>query len=246
MHFMETIHKHFETIDSTNTWGKLNCHLFEPDKITLITADSQTGGRGRFKREWVSPPYENIYATFCFLVDKSRKDIGNIPQIFSLSAAKVLKEYGFKPMLKWPNDILLSNKKVAGILCETVSFTNHLNVILGIGLNVNMPIEVLEKIDRPATSLKIESGEAFDVKAVLKSLEKEFVKDLELFLVSGFKPFLESYRQYMWTGMNEKISFHDNVNVVRGLFHSINDDGTLNLTLDDGTVKKFISGEFLP
>lgn len=246
MHFMETIHKHFNTIDSTNTWAKLNCHLFDLDKVTLITADQQTGGRGRFNREWVSPPLENIYATFCFSIDKSRKDLGNIPQVLSLSAAKILKTYGFKPILKWPNDILLSNKKAGGILCETVSFEKHLTVVIGIGLNINMSSELLEKIGRPATSLKVESGKTFQVKTVLKDLETQFIQDLEIFFEFGFKPFLDAYRNYIWTGNGKKISFHDNINMVQGFFHSINDDGTLNLTMPDGTVKMFLSGEFLP
>jgi BirA family biotin operon repressor/biotin-[acetyl-CoA-carboxylase] ligase len=243
---MQTNYQHFETIDSTNNWGKLNCHTFDVNKITLITADSQTAGRGRFKREWVSPPHENIYATFGFAIDKTRLDIGNIPQILAISTAKTLKKLKFNPQLKWPNDVLLSDKKVAGILCETVSFKSHFMVILGIGLNVNMPLTVLEKIDRPATSLIAESGICFEVKYVLELLENFFKEDLETFIKQGFKPFLSTYRELMWTSSSKKLRFHDNLNIVEGTFNSINDDGTLNLTLPSGVVKRFLSGEFLP
>jgi len=242
---MEYIYKHFETIDSTNNFGKLNCHLFDQDKITLITAKTQTAGRGRFKREWVSPPLENIYATFCFAVKKGRKDIGNIPQLLGLSAAKTLKQLHLSPNLKWPNDILLSEKKIAGILCETVSFDDHFMVILGIGLNVNMPLEVLQAIDHPATSLKIETGKTFNVDKVLKLLKEHFANDLELFLKNGFNSFLPEYKKLIWTNSKNILRFHDTVNIVEGTFHSINDDGTLNLKLIDGSIKTFISGEFI-
>jgi BirA family biotin operon repressor/biotin-[acetyl-CoA-carboxylase] ligase len=241
---METNYKHFDTIDSTNNWGKQNCHLFDAKKITLITAEMQTAGRGRFKREWVSPN-ENIYATFCFAVNKSRADIGNIPQVLALSAAQVMETLQFEPKLKWPNDVLLSNKKIAGILCETVSFENHFMVILGIGLNVNMPLDIVEHIDRPATSLLIESGKKFNVKTVLDLLEKQFKIDFQTYLKKGFSPFLAKYKHLMWTGHGNTIRFHDNLALIEGSFHSINEDGTINLKLTNGDLKRFLSGEFL-
>ena len=75
---MDVTYFHFDTIDSTNTWAKQNVHLFEESPLTLITADRQTAGRGRFKRTWVSPAEENIYATLCFFVDPKRPALGNI------------------------------------------------------------------------------------------------------------------------------------------------------------------------
>ena len=139
---------------------------------------------------------------------------------------------------------MLNGKKLGGILCETMSFENYLMVILGIGLNVNMSAEELIAIDRPATSLKNETGITFDVKNILKMIEKKFISDLELFFKEGFAPFLADYKTLFWISPKEKIRFHNNINVIEGMFHSINDDGSLNLTVD-GTVQKFISGEFV-
>ena len=68
---MELTRIHFDTIDSTNTWAKQNAHKLESDKITLVTTDTQTAGRGRFKRKWVSPPHQNIYASFCFFISSN-------------------------------------------------------------------------------------------------------------------------------------------------------------------------------
>ena len=79
----------------------------------------------------------------------------------------MLESFGFHTSLKWPNDILLSEKKIAGLLCETTAFSDLICVVLGIGLNVNMPIDLLNKIDRPATSLYAESGKSFDVEKTI-------------------------------------------------------------------------------
>ena len=185
---MQILHKHFKSIDSTNTWAKLNAHLFDVDKITLITADEQTAGRGRFKRRWESPPHQNVYATFCFFIEKHRHDIGNIPQVLAISAAEALEDLGFQPKLKWPNDVLLSNKKVAGILCETTPMSDNLAVIIGIGLNVNMPLQLLQQIDRPATSLMVEGGEKMEIEMVLESLKNNFWKISGSFWKKGSIP----------------------------------------------------------
>lgn len=242
---MDIEHKHFQIIDSTNNWAKANAHLLPKDKITLVTANEQTAGRGRFKRLWESPGGLNIYATFCFFIEKHRLDIGNIPQVLAISAARSLEELGHVPRLKWPNDVLLSGKKVAGILCETTPFSDTLCIALGIGLNVNMPLVLLQKIDRPATSLLVENGRLHEPNYVLEVLQKYFLKDLELFFDEGFISFLEMYRGYMAHNEGDRIRFHDNRVIWEGRFHSINTDGSLTLLLDNDELKKFIAGEIL-
>lgn len=241
---MDLQRRHFNIIDSTNTWAKQNAHLFPRDQITLLTADAQTAGRGRFKRNWVSPPSQNIYASFCFFLEKHRKDIGNIPQVLAISAAKTLEQNGLKPSLKWPNDVLVSQKKIVGILAETTPLSDQICMIAGIGLNVNMPIELLRSIDRPATSMLIEAKKAFDIEIVLQQLQKEFVSDLQIFIEEGFHPFLNDYRSRLVID-NKIIRFHDNRTVWEGYLFSINEDGSLNMRLLDNTQKTFVAGEIL-
>lgn len=248
---MELTRIHFDTIDSTNTWAKQNAHKLESDKITLVTADTQTAGRGRFKRKWVSPSHQNIYASFCFFISREQLPIlGNIPQVLALSTVELLQGLGFHPRLKWPNDVLLSGKKVAGILCETTTVEDRLCVVVGIGLNVNMPRELLDQIDQPATSLlaegKINKGE-YEVEFVLHRLTRCFIDHLNKLLLDGFKPFLESYRNIVATPPSKILRFHDNVTLWEGIFHSVNEDGSLNIQLceDKKIVKRFIAGEIL-
>ncbi len=241
---MDVAYFHFDSIDSTNNWAKQNAHLFQPDQLVLITADEQTAGRGRFKRTWVSPAQQNIYATFCFFVDAKRKDLGNIPQVLALSCLEMLEFYHFNPTLRWPNDLLLEGKKVAGILCETTMIEDRLCFIAGIGVNVNMTLTYLEEIDRPATSMQIEQGRPFNHLEVLKRLEETFMRDLKTFFKKGFEPFLPLFREKMVLPKNKLLHFHDNLTLWEGYFDSINEDGSLNIKLPDGEIKRFIAGEF--
>lgn len=257
---MNIIHYHFECIDSTNTWAKEHVEKLDPLSLTLITVDTQTGGRGRFKRKWHSPPHVNIYATFCFFLEKVHFDktsIGQIPQLLALSTAYCLESLDFKPTLKWPNDVLLSGKKVAGILCETISDPMRKGrwVICGIGLNVRMSKNELDLIDRPATSLLVEAkeGNAPDLKLVLDLIQKQFNCHLIRFLKDGFQPFFSDYKKRSHFKKGQSIRFHDNQNMVEGFFHGLNKDGSLTLDLNQNaadkteidSLKTYYAGEFL-
>lgn len=242
---MEVVRKHFESLDSTNSWAKRNTFLLPLEKMTLVTAGEQTAGRGRFKREWVSPSGQNVYATFCFRIEKACHAIGNLPQILALSTLQVLENQGFKPKLKWPNDILINGKKVAGILCETTPLSDHLMVALGIGLNINMPLNSLQKIDRPATSLFAESGQHSNVEHYIQLLQETFTKDLSLFLEEGFIPFYPKYKEKIIHHPQDLIRFHDNRILWEGAFKEIAEDGSLFIKLSNGEIKRFISGEII-
>jgi BirA family biotin operon repressor/biotin-[acetyl-CoA-carboxylase] ligase len=242
---MEIDRKHFDTIDSTNTWGKKHAPELNHKALTLITANEQTAGRGRFKRKWESPAGQNIYGSFCFFIEKYREDIKNLPQVLSISTCRIIQQLGFKPGLKWPNDVLLSGKKTAGLLCETTPLQDQLCIVLGIGLNVNMPLEILEQIDRPATSLFAEDGVRRDVEEVTQALLKQFSQDLEQFFEKGFHVYLELYKAYLVHCPGVLISFHDNRVIWQGGFKSINEDGSLNLELPSGEIKTFHAGEIV-
>lgn len=241
---MNIIRHHFTTIDSTNTWAKHHADTFDRQAITLITADMQTAGRGRFKRQWVSPPKENIYASYCIFLEKHRLDSGNMPQVAAISIVEILSVLGFKPKLKWPNDVTLSNKKIAGILSESTPLSDQLCLIIGIGLNVNMPLETLQMIDKPATSLCVEAKERYEVGLVLDMLTQKLVENFQVFLEEGFHPFIKSYRSLLWMP-ETPIQFNDNRTTHSGVIQSVNDDGSINVLLQDGKVQTFHAGEIV-
>lgn len=240
---MKLVRRHLESVNSTNSWAKEHAKEFERDALTIVSAEQQFAGKGRLGRSWLSSPGKNLTVTFCFFLDPQQKEIRNISQVASLTIAKVLENFGFNPSLKWPNDILLGSKKVSGILTETFSVEDLLFVAVGIGLNVNMQAEEAELIDRPATSLLIESGSPFEIEAVLEKLQSEFLIDVQTFKNEGFTHFLQDYRKRMTHQLHSKMTLRDSQKDWSGFFMGINSDGTLLVELDNGKQKIFAAGE---
>ena len=255
---------HFEQIESTNTWAKSHPEEWSQEGITLITASEQSGGRGRFKRQWFSPPGVNIYATFCFWLNIESAHIGHLPQILAISAAEVIEGEGFSVQIKWPNDLLLNGKKIGGILCETIleSFSEKKSdhqekleekkhgkerrgVICGIGMNINMIQEQLEKIDRPATSLFVASQRVFDIPSILTLLGERFSDHLKRFQNEGFAPFFPFLKDHSPFKSGDNITFHDNQTLIKGKFIQLKFDGSVELCLSDGTIRVVHAGEFI-
>jgi BirA family biotin operon repressor/biotin-[acetyl-CoA-carboxylase] ligase len=235
---------HFDTIDSTSQWTRNNAHTLEQTQLTCVTAMEQTSGRGRWSRKWVSPRGQNIYATLYFCLKPDCQYLANLGQILSLSCSTVLKEKGFHPQIKWPNDLLLERKKVAGILCETVNFPDRIGIVLSIGININMTQELLDTIDQPATSLAQLSGHPWTLEQILEPLVQQFLKDLKAVETQGFKIFVPAYEALL-AYKGQQITCHDGKNSIQGICESIDNEGRLNLKLDDGRVVKISAGEIL-
>lgn len=233
---------HLDIIDSTNTYAKLHSHTFPQNQITCITAEEQTGGRGRYQRSWVSPRGVNIYATFYFTLPLNTPHITSLAQLIAYSFAKLLQQKGLKPQVKWPNDIQLNRKKVSGILCETRFQPHSVEIFLGIGINVNLDPETVAKIDQPATSLSIETEKEWDRKVLLKELQKQFQTDLELFKQKGFSPFYKEF-EYLLAMKGETIRCFDGQREWVGVYHSLTEEGQLNLLLPDQTIHTIRSGD---
>ncbi len=187
---------HFDSIDSTHTWTKQNAHSLDPDQLTCVSAAEQTAGHGRFGRPWISPKDQNIYASFYFTLQKDVPYLTNLAQVLSFSCVAVLKNQGFTPSIKWPNDILLDGKKVAGILCELLFLENSVGVVLSIGLNVNMSADYLRTVDQPATSLMQVSGHPWQMEPLLSCLVEQFGSDLSRLKIEGFIGFWENYKNF--------------------------------------------------
>jgi BirA family biotin operon repressor/biotin-[acetyl-CoA-carboxylase] ligase len=171
---------HLSSVDSTNDWAKRSLHLLDQNTITLVTADAQSEGRGSYGRQWYSPEHQNIYATFVIFVDEVCLDQTKYVQMLAHIAKKILDEKGIKSTIKWPNDLQINHKKVAGILLETTYFSNKTAIIMGIGLNVNMPKEELQKLDQPATSLMVETNTFWDKDVLINAFAEELSQVLQI------------------------------------------------------------------
>jgi BirA family biotin operon repressor/biotin-[acetyl-CoA-carboxylase] ligase len=157
-------------VDSTNRYAL--DHFADLADSSLVMADSQSAGRGRRGKSWVSPPGINLYASY--IVKEPRFPIGRSLWCGGLAALITLVEYTPETeiWLKWPNDVCCSSpgnsgfKKIAGLLAETwtPSASNRIaGVVVGIGINLNMSRQLLDKIDQPATSILAESGKEVNI-----------------------------------------------------------------------------------
>ena len=233
-----------ECVDSTNTWVKKNYQSCDHSCITRVVSGEQSGGRGRFTRGWVSPKGGGIYLTYFFTLPKGGIILHNLTQLLALSVAKLLKERGLSPKIKWPNDIFINGKKISGILCETLDLSSRHGIVLGVGINVNMSRDTLSMLDQPATSLYIETGRAFFEEDLIHLLEAHFFPDLCLFQREGFAPFYGAYNDFL-IPKGGPISIKQNDFIVTGRFHSLHFDGRLNLRLPSGKIKVISFGEIV-
>jgi BirA family transcriptional regulator, biotin operon repressor / biotin---[acetyl-CoA-carboxylase] ligase len=219
---------HFTSIPSTSSWAKENSSLLDPNKATCITADEQTAGRGTFAKKWVSPKGLNIYASLYFTLPKSYSSLQNIGQLLSISCCKCLEKHKFNPQIKWPNDLFLNEKKFAGILCEVTSSKEDSEVILGLGLNVNMSAALVQKIDQPATSLMEVSQKTWDIKELLNEIITIFLEDLDTLSSKGFAAFSSYYNDRL-AFKEEPVQIKDGTFSHKGVCKGVSPEGSLLL-----------------
>jgi BirA family biotin operon repressor/biotin-[acetyl-CoA-carboxylase] ligase len=229
-----------DCVDSTNNWVKL--HIQELSPFTCVTAIEQTAGRGRFRRNWVSPRGQNIYATLYFTVPLGSGYLCNLGQLMAFACAKILRGLGFDAKIKWPNDVLIRGQKIAGVLTETVSQDELIGVIIGVGMNVNMPEEILQAIDQPATSLLHLSKKTWEIQELIELIMNHFIADLELLQKSGFAAFQAPFENLL-AYKGEEITCLDGTQTIKGICHSITKEGRLQLLLSSGEIKTLMAGE---
>lgn len=181
-------------VDSTNLYAKSNIENLA-DK-SIVHAANQTAGRGRLQRTWVNLGEGNLFLTFVLKPSNSFNEVySNLTQYLSVVLCKILEEYDLKPQIKWPNDVLINGKKIAGILSETVMQGSLFKgLVLGIGVNLNTSEKDLASvIDKEATSLNLEISKPVDVNLFLDKLAEEFFADYDNFLQKGFELIKNDY-----------------------------------------------------
>jgi BirA family transcriptional regulator, biotin operon repressor / biotin---[acetyl-CoA-carboxylase] ligase len=232
-------------IDSTHSWAKRELEKFQRTHITIITAKGQTAGRGRFNRRWISPVNQNVYVTFCFFMPKGREDAVNVTQVLGLALTIGLNDLHFNVRLKWPNDLLIHGRKVGGLLCELVDCGSDICVIASIGLNVNMGLEWIQEIGQPATSMAVESGQKLNLEAVYGMVIRCVTQAIEHYIAQGFKAVLADYRNYLIHCQGDILQVRNGDHIVTGKFVGIDDMGSLQLQLADGSIKAVFAGEVI-
>lgn len=229
-----------DSIDSTNAQA---LRSIEEGSVApfLVLAERQTVGRGRRGRKWVSPFAENIYYSLVLRMDGGLRQLEGLSLVVGLAVMHTLREYGIPGAgLKWPNDVLVGQKKVAGILLELVGDPADVcHVVLGIGINVNM--QSAEEIDQEWTSVRLESGKVIDRNKLVARLNEVLVSYLERHRLNGFSAIQGEWEQgHLWQG--RAVSLIAGVNKIDGVVLGIDRQGALRLSVE-GEEKTYSGGE---
>ena len=217
-----------DRVSSTNVFALE--HLAELDDKTIISADTQDFGHGRFDRKWFSSKPNNIYASIVLKPqDFSCEILSNLTQYMCVVLSDVLVEYGLKPEIKWPNDVLIDGKKIAGILAET-SFMGQIlkGFVLGIGVNLNLSKEDVLLIDQRATAVNLELRKSVDKDDFFDKLFDRFFENYDEFMEKGFEFIKVAYCQKC-SFLGKEILVKNFEENITGVAKEINSDGTLKI-----------------
>lgn len=233
-----------QSVDSTNTYLK-NCKPSNANDIMVCIAEQQTQGRGRLNRPWQSPFGENVYCSFKLPYQESLLKLSGLSLAVSVALHNVLNSYlkTSDLKIKWPNDVLFTGKKLAGILIEIdKTSSGETFIIIGIGINVNMLTDSENKITQAWTSLKEILTLNINRNEIIAELIEQTITTWTQFLEMGLTPFMAYYHQQDFL-LNQLIKVESGHQLYEGIATGINEQGYLNLRLATGENIHLHSGE---
>ena len=229
---------------STNTVAKLLAGQGAPEG-TVVIADLQDAGRGRLDRRWLSPSNANLLLTIVFCPSLRPSEAQRLTMICALATVDAIQTVtGLSARLKWPNDILVSGKKVGGILTELGLRGGELGfAVVGIGLNVNMSQDDLPEELRPvATSLAEELRCDVDREDLLCALLARIETRYDA-LRAGEAPVDEWMRNLATLGELVTVNEPHGAMRLEGIAEAVDEDGALLLRLADGSLRRVLAGD---
>jgi len=228
----------FPSLPSTNTWAIENISSLSHGDVVMT--NEQTAGRGRFNRPWISG--QNKCLTFSLVLKNSiLPDPALIPPCIASAVRAALVSLGMEVKLKWPNDVMVNNRKIAGILCETTDATNL--IVAGTGINININSEDFERTGLAgiATSLLIETGNKYDTDNLLSNVLKKVEKTADS-TAENISGLLKEWRKNDWL-IQRDITVKTAKGSISGKYEGI--DNSFHLILKDGNeqTQTFASGD---
>lgn len=220
----------FDELDSTNEYAKRI--LSDIKEGAVVFAETQTQGKGRLDRKWFSPE-GGIYMSVILFPDKPLL----IPVLAGVAICEVFNTYDILLGIKWPNDILLNEKKVAGILIEMVDNA----VIIGIGINLNIT-EFPAELKNTATSIFLETKKRFDKMMIYNDICLELERGYDQLKKNKVNEILQKWRNYT-VMFGKTVSIETSDRVITGRVIDIGTNGALILSLPDGKIEKVMAGE---
>ncbi len=241
---------HFERIDTTMREA---AELARDGCVegTIVTAEQQTAGRGRLGRSWLSEPGGGLYISLILRPDIAAGAAPMLTLVAGLGVAEAVQaQSGMSCDIRWPNDILIRERKCAGILVDMESDQERVaHVIVGIGLNLNYK-NFGPELENLATSLFLETGRKFEADSVLQPMLDAIRDNYEIYLDQGKEPILDAFSKassYV-SGRRVAVVGNDNDRVLdrRGTTAGLDANGMLLLRDDAGVVEPVLAGSVRP
>lgn len=212
---------------------------------TIVVANEQTKGRGRLQRQWFSEKNQSVMFSMILRPKLSIQQTPQLTLVAAVALAQTLEKTNrVKPYIKWPNDLLLSNKKFAGILTELQGDADGVAaVIIGIGINCNHTTDdIPQDLQEIATSLRIESGDEWNRQELLQTFLVTFEKLYEKYISFGFLPIKVLWESYNNT-LGKHIKASTTLETLVGKAIGLEDDGALLLEDDTGKIHRIYSAD---
>ena len=220
--------EHFDEIDSTNTWLAVKAAEGAPEGLVAM-ADFQSAGRGRMDRRWESPPGASLLCSILLRPDVGPDQLQLVVAGVALAArAALVRLSGVRPALKWPNDLIVKDAKIAGLLAEIVSVDDRLAVVVGIGVNLTNegPANVR------STSVRAESGVTITAPALLDILLEELeARRALLDSEEGQAALREEHRRALVT-LGQMVRVERSRDVIVGRARDVDEYGQLIVEVD--------------
>jgi BirA family biotin operon repressor/biotin-[acetyl-CoA-carboxylase] ligase len=211
----------------------------------VVFAESQSRGRGRLGRLWISPARKGLWFSILLRPDLAPQFATQLTVAAATALARAIAlQTGLAPEIKWPNDILIRGKKTAGILTELTAELDHVKeMVLGIGVDVNLDAADFPRdLRKTATSLKIESGQAIDRAELAAAILRELDADYDRIRRGQFELVAAEWRQRCGT-LGREVSIRIGDRVIRGRAESLDAEGALLLRTQHGRLERILGGD---
>ncbi len=241
------------TTGSTNTDAMKMAHAGH--ERYLVLAEHQTQGKGRRGRQWVSPLGRNLYMSLVWSFQSGVAALEGLSLMVALSVVRALRKSGHSGLkVKWPNDVLANGSKLAGILLEIHGdVSGPCQVVIGIGVNINMPKSDGLDIDQPYSDLSVvaqqrahtdKHTQVIDRNSIVAALINELFLDLERFVGEGFAPYKQEWES-LDIYMNKEVEVSSGANSIIGTVKGVDRGGAMLLNTPAGMIT-VSGGEVFP
>lgn len=214
---------------------------------TVVVSDSQTAGRGRLGRKWVSPAGRNLYLSALFCPEISPQKSSVFTFLASCALVDVFSGCGVDAEIKWPNDILVGGKKISGVLTELGTSDGTVDyLVIGIGVNLNLPEEFIrremEDISEKTISLSVLLGEEVNREKFCAELISALDRFYGEFRRRGTQAIVDTWIE-RWGLLGKEISVDVSGEIISGVVERVDGNGFLYLRTDEGSLRKVVTGD---